>query len=82
MTQQNGKAKAVRQLSQAKAARAPPLRRRSAEYAFSARWWALLSVAVQRSICAAILRPAGADLLPAKGDLGEVVLADVLDFNR
>ena len=38
--------KLVRQLSKAKAARAPPLLRRSAEYAFSARWWALLSVAV------------------------------------
>lgn len=62
---------ALRQLAGAKANRVPEVLGRSAQHAFAARWWALLGVAVQKTICTSILGPVGADLLQAEGSVAE-----------
>jgi len=72
----------VRQLAKAKSRRVPELLRASARHAFHSRWWSLLSVAVQRAVATAILRPSGADLLTAEAELADVPLADILDFGQ
>jgi hypothetical protein len=72
----------VRALARAKSKRVPEVLRKSAQHAFAARWWALLSVAVQKTVCSSILRPAGADLAEAESSLADSNLVDVLDFNR
>ena len=55
--------------------------RRATERAYSARWWFLLAVALQRAIAESVLRESGADLMPAEGSV-ELPLVDVLDACR
>ena len=43
--------------------------RRATERAYSARWWSLLAVALQRAIAESVLRESGADLMPAEGSV-------------
>ena len=52
----------VRELSALKAREAPPLLQGCARYSWSNRWWALLSVGVQRAIGEALLSHSGPDL--------------------
>ena len=54
----------VTELAALKAREAPPLLRGCAHYAWSNRWWALLSVGTQRAVAEALLRHAGPDLQP------------------
>ena len=53
----------VPQLAAMKVRDAPPLLRRSAQLAWADRWWAILSVAVQDSVAASLLAPAGKGLV-------------------
>ena len=72
----------VRQLAKAKARNITQDMRRPLELAFHRRWWSLLSVAVQRAVAEAILRPSGADLLSAAGSGAQLPICDLLDFHR
>ena len=61
-----------------KAQEAPPLLRACARHAWSTRWWALVSVGVQRAIAEALLWHAAPDLLPSPPAGTALPLADVL----
>ena len=68
----------VRELVSLKAREAPPSMRGCARYAWSNRWWALVSVGVQRAVAEALLRHSGADLQPNPPDEPAPPLADVV----
>ena len=70
--------KLMRELAALKAQEAPPLMRACARHAWSTRWWALVSVGVQRAIAEALLRHAGPDLQPSPPAGLAPPLADVL----
>ena len=70
--------KLVRELAALKALEAPPLLRGCAKSAWSNRWWALISVGVQRAVAEALLRHAGPDLQPSPPVEATPPLADVL----
>ena len=70
--------KIVRELAALKAQEAPQLLRRSAQYAWSNRWWSLVSTGVQRAIAEALLRDAGSDLQTSVPTAEAPPLADVL----
>ena len=55
----------VRTLAKHKAEEAPPLMRRSAEYAWLSRWWSILSCAAQGSFAASITEADAAMMQPA-----------------
>ena len=54
----------IKELSYLKARESPPLLRRSAEQAWSRRWWSMASVGCHRAIAAALLCSHAVDLLP------------------
>ena len=68
----------VRELVALKARAAPPALRRSAAYAWSNRWWSLISVATQRAVAEALLRPGGFDLQPVPARDEPPALADLV----
>ena len=68
----------VTELAALKAREAPPLLRGCAHYAWSNRWWALLSVGTQRAVAEALLRHAGPDLQPSAPTEVTPPLMDVL----
>ena len=71
----------VRELVALKAGQAPPTLRGCAAYAWSNRWWALISVGTQRAVAEALLRDGGADLQPNPPVESVPDLVDVLtDF--
>ena len=67
----------VRELVALKA-KAPPAMRGCARYAWSQRWWSLVSVGTQRAIAEALLRHSGHDLQPNPAVEPTPPLADVL----
>jgi len=67
----------VQEMASLKAQQAPPLLRGSAAYAWSNRWWSLVSVGVHRAIAESLLRHGGADLLDAPAEQDAPSLADV-----
>ena len=70
----------VHMLAKERSRRAPLLLRRSAELAWTSRWWGLLSVAVQDSLAATLTAEGHLALGGAAGvddpDLAEVLLGD------
>jgi len=68
----------VRELVALKAREAPPAMRGCARYAWSQRWWALVSVGTQRAVAEALLRHGGPDLQPNPPVVPAPPLADVL----
>ena len=68
----------MQELAALKAQEAPQLLRRSAQYAWSNRWWSLVSTGVQRAIAEALLRDAGSDLQTSVPIAEAPPLADVL----
>ena len=68
----------IRELVALKAREAPTSMRGCARYAWSNRWWALVSVGVQRAVAEALLRHSGPDLQPSPAVEPAPPLADVL----
>jgi len=68
----------VRELVALKAREAPPSLRACARHAWSQRWWALVSVGVQRAVAEALLCHGGPDLQPNPPVEPAPPLADVL----
>jgi len=68
----------IKELVALKAREAPPSLRGCARYAWSQRWWALVSVGVQRAVAEALLRHSGPDLQPNPPEEPPPPLADVL----
>ena len=71
----------VTQLARSRASQEPRVLRKSVESAFAARWWAILSVAVQRIVAVTLTRDAGADLYDEE-PVEQCNIIDLLDFNR
>ena len=70
-------------LARSRADSAPPILKSSLQHAFTSRWFAILSVALQKSIADSVLLSSGTDLAAEAQDrLGAMPLIDVLDFNR
>ena len=72
----------VNQLARYKAASAPPQLRSVTHTAYASRWWALLSVAVQKAVAQTLVRQGGPDLLSEPSALEPPTLVDVLDHQR
>ena len=70
--------KIVRELAALKAREAPPLLQGCARHSWSNRWWALVSVGVQRAIGEALLRHSGPDLQPQPPVVSAPPLADIV----
>ena len=68
----------IKELVALKAREAPPSLRGCAKHAWSQRWWALVSVGVQRAVAEALLRHNGPDLQPNPPEEPTPPLADVL----
>ena len=68
----------VRELGALKAREAPPSLRACAWHAWSQRWWALVSVGVQRAVAETLLCHRGPDLQPNPPVEPAPPLADVL----
>ena len=68
----------IRELVTLKAQEAPPCMRGCAGAAWSHRWWALVSVGVQRAVAEALLSGSGYDLQPHPPTQAAPPLADVL----
>ena len=72
----------VRELSSMRAAGVTQVLRNSVRSSYAARWWALLSIAVQRIVAETAARDSGADLTVSDASVAMPTLLDVLDFNR
>ena len=71
----------VKELARAKASFSPEILRVSVQQAYGRRWWALLSVCVQKFVSDSILQEQGADLTDAIAHtMPPLPLADVFDF--
>ena len=70
----------VRQLAKKKSLQYPEILQSSVKHAYLARWWAMLSVGVQRLVGESILRPRESDLIIAAPDQQGIQVEDVLDF--
>ena len=72
----------IRELSSMRAAGVAQVLRSSVRASYAARWWALLSTAVQRIVAETAERDAGADFTANDASGAMPTLQDVLDFNR
>ena len=72
----------VRELARLKAREAPALLRPTARQAWSARWWAILGVGIQRAVGEALLVGVGADLIPSTAQGDHPCLADLLGMGE
>ena len=72
----------IRQLVKHKCSNLPPYLEKSMQHSYYRRWWSLLSVCVQKTLTEPILRPQGADLLPAADSLASFSASDMLDLHR
>ena len=70
----------VRELVALKAREAPRSLQACARYAWAQRWWALISVGVQRAVAEALLRHGGHDLQPHPPEDQAPPLADLLTW--
>ena len=68
----------IRQLAALKALEAPALLQRPAQLAWANRWWALVSVGVQRAVAESLLRHGGVDLQPLPPETEPPALAELL----
>ena len=68
------------ELAKIKARQAPRHLQKSAEYAWTNRWWALVGIGVQRGIAETLLCDNAVDLLPCQAYDNAIPLADVLEF--
>ena len=68
----------MRELAALKAREAPPLLQGCARYSWSNRWWALVSVGVQRAIAEALLCGGGPDLQAYPAVTSAPPLADLV----
>ena len=72
----------VRRLAKNKVQNAHELLRRSAELAWTDRWWALLGVAVQNAVAASVLAPGGKGLVLDDKGVDTPDLSELLDGQR
>ena len=72
----------VSRLAAQKVREVPPLLRRSAQLAWTDRWWAILGIAVQDALAASLLAPAGKGLALEGTVDYEPALEEVLDAQR
>ena len=70
----------IKEMAQLKALEAPTSMRASARYAWTQRWWALVSVGTQRAVAEALLRDAGPDLQANPPAEPPPPLADVISL--
>ena len=68
----------IRQFAKLKSREVHPILQKSAEYAWSNRWWDIVGIGIQRGIAESLLCENGTDLLSGGHDPNEAGLADVL----
>ena len=68
----------IRQFAKLKSRESHPILQKSAEYAWSNRWWGIVGVGIQRAIAETLLCENGADLLSGDHDPNKAALAEVL----
>ena len=67
----------IRQLAKSKSASYPEVLQKSIQQAFSQRWWALLSIAVQNSVAENILLDVPADLMPQNNHVNFLPVGEI-----